>query len=84
MSETHAGLCWKDHRWMLVRSWDPELLHEHVRPPRPFPGRTFRNEHEDGPVLPEPGTHFEKVKMLAAEETVNTTKWGSGFVPGIM
>lgn len=38
MSETHAGLCWKDHRWMLVRSWDPELLQERIRPPALFLG----------------------------------------------
>lgn len=47
------------------------------RPPRPFPGRTFRNAKM--------ALHSqEKVKTLAAKETVTTTKWGSGFVPGIM
>lgn len=56
--------------------------HTHLRPPALF--LEDLQECEDGPVLLEPGAHFEKVKMLAAEQMVNITKWGSGFVPGIM
>lgn len=51
---------------LLLRSRAASRTH---RPPCPFPGRTFRNVKM--------ALHFqEKVKTLAAKETVNTTKWG--------
>lgn len=70
-----GGLGLKDGRWTLVRSWDPELLREHISLPAFL--REDLQEREGGPAPPEPGTHSEKVRMLEGRRNCQHHKMGT-------